>query len=128
MLLRFFKNRKPAFTHAFNGLKHVIKTQKNAWIHLASTLVVIFFGVWLKVSIQDWAILTIAIGLVWIAEIFNTSIEALVDLASPKFHPVAKIAKDTGAAAVMAAAFLSIILGLLVLGTPLISKISAILP
>ena len=128
MLLRFLKNRRPAFTHAFYGLKHVIKTQKNAWIHLAGTVVVIFFGIWLKVSIQDWALLAIAIGLVWIAEIFNTSIEALVDLASPKFHPVAKIAKDTGAAAVMAAAFLSIILGLLVLGIPLIAKISSILP
>jgi diacylglycerol kinase len=61
----------------------------------------------------------IAIALVWIAEFLNTALEAVVDLASPQQHELAKIGKDVGAAAVLIAAVTSIVIGLLILGPPL---------
>ena len=60
--------------------------------------------------------------MVWIAEFLNTALEAVVDLASPSHHPLAKVGKDVGAAAVLIAAMVSVIAGLLIMGPPLLSK------
>ena len=72
----------------------------------------------------EWATLVLAIAFVFMAEFINTAIEAVVDLASPNKHPLAKIGKDVGAAAVLVAAFASILVGLLILASPLIEKIN----
>jgi len=69
-------------------------------------------------------VLVVVIALVLSAEFFNTSIEAVVDLASPAHHPLAKVGKDVGAAAVLIAASAAVIVGLLILGPPLWAKIS----
>lgn len=71
----------------------------------------------------DWAVLLLTIALVWTAEFINTALEAVVDLASPQQHPLAKVGKDVGAAAVLIAALTSILVGLLVLGPPLWEKL-----
>jgi diacylglycerol kinase len=113
-MLSFFMGRGPAFKNAFQGLKYVLVTQRNAWIHLLITVLVIALGIIFRVDRIDWAILMIAIALVWIAEILNTSIEALVDLVVQQYHPLAKVAKDTGAAAVLFAAIIAVILGIIV--------------
>lgn len=113
-MLSFFMGRGPAFKNAFQGLKYVLVTQRNAWIHLLITVLVIALGIIFRVDRIDWAILMIAIALVWIAEILNTSIEALVDLVVQQYHPLAKVAKDTGAAAVLFAAIIAVILGITV--------------
>lgn len=68
---------------------------------------------------RDWAVLLLTIALVWTAEFINTALEAVVDLASPQHHPLAKVGKDVGAAAVLIAALTSILVGLLILGPPL---------
>jgi diacylglycerol kinase len=73
----------------------------------------------LQLSRLDWGLLLIAVGLVWLAECFNTAVETVVDLASPGIHPLAKISKDVAAAGVLVAAFLAVGLGLVVLGPPL---------
>jgi diacylglycerol kinase (ATP) len=117
------RNRFPAFKHAFSGLTHVIKTQKNAWIHALATIVTIALAILLRLSLQKIAILILVMGLVWTAEIFNTSLEAIVDMISPHKQPLAKIAKDTGAAAVLVSAITSIIIGVILLGPPLISEL-----
>ena len=88
------------------------------------TVVVIVLGVWLALSARDWAVLALAIALVWMAEILNTSIEAVVDLASPVHHPLAKVGKDVGAAAVLIASLIAILVGLLILGPPLWTQIT----
>ncbi|MHB0987746.1 MAG: diacylglycerol kinase family protein [Bellilinea sp.] len=116
----FTRGRLFSFKHAFSGLRYVITSQRNAWIHAAITLLVVILAVLLKLNLQDWGILLLAIGLVWTAEIFNTALEALVDLVSPQPHPLAKIVKDTGAAAVLISAMISILIGLLILLPPLI--------
>ncbi len=120
----FFTSRYHSFGHAFRGWRHVIRTQKNAWLHAMITTLVIALAFWLQVSAQDWAVLLLTIALVWCAEFFNTAIEAVVDLASPAQHPLAKTGKDVGAAAVLIAALAAILVGLLILGPPLWTKIA----
>ena len=116
----FTRGRLFSFKYAFSGLRYVVHSQRNAWIHAAITIGVLILAVLLKISLVEWGILLLAIGLVWTAEIFNTALEALVDLASPNTHPLAKIAKDTSAAAVLFSAIISVLIGLVILLPPLL--------
>jgi diacylglycerol kinase len=116
-----------SFKYAFEGWWHVVRTQKNAWIHTVATILVILFSIWLKISSMGWAILLLAIGMVWLAEFLNTALEIIVDIASPKSHPSAKIAKDVGAASVLIAAVSSIIIGVIILGPPFFQKVQNLL-
>jgi diacylglycerol kinase len=84
---------------------------------------VVALGIFLRLDWQAWATLFLAIGLVWTAEFVNTALEAIVDLASPEMHPLAQVGKDVGAAAVLIAALVSALIGLLILGPPLVALI-----
>lgn len=108
-----------SFHNALAGIWYVIRTQRNAQIHLLIATLVIMGGAFLRLSLTHWAILTLTIGLVMAAEIFNTALEALVDLISPDFHPLAKITKDTAAGAVLILTIVAAIVGLLILGPSL---------
>ena len=112
-----------SFGHAFSGMWHMLSTQRNAWVHAVATVCAVTVGIWLSLSTLEWAILALAIGSVWITECINTALEAAVDLASPDVHPLARVSKDVGAAAVLAAATVSVIIGLLILGPPLWSRL-----
>ncbi len=101
----------------------MLRTQRNAWIHSLVATLVILLGLWLRLTFQDWAILVLTIAMVFTAEFINTAIEAVVDLASPAHHPLAKVGKDVGAAAVLVAALAAILVGLLILGPPLWAKL-----
>jgi diacylglycerol kinase len=124
----FLLSRIDSFRHAFRGWHYVIRTQKNAWIHSAIATVVFFLGAWLQLPAHDWAVIVLTTAVVFAAEFMNTAIEAVVDLASPGIHPLAKIGKDVGAAAVLVAAFAAILVGLLILGPPLWAKIIFLIP
>jgi diacylglycerol kinase (ATP) len=126
MIREFFASRYRAFGHAFRGLWHVLRTQRNAWIHALATLLVAVLGFWLRLSLHDWALLVLTVALVWTAEFINTALEAVVDLASPQQHPLAKVGKDVGAAAVLIASLAAVLVGLLVLGPPLWVKLRQI--
>jgi diacylglycerol kinase len=115
----FLLSRIRSFGYAFRGWWHVIRTQQNAWIHAIISTAVLIIGLWLGLPPRDWAVLLLTIAMVWAAEFFNTAIEAVVDLASPTNHPLAKVGKDVGAAAVLIAALAAIGVGLLILGPPL---------
>ncbi|RMF48129.1 MAG: diacylglycerol kinase family protein [Anaerolineae bacterium] len=115
----FFASRLRSFGYAFAGWWYVLRTQRNAWIHALASVCVFLLGFWLHLGRIDWALLIFAIALVWTAEFINTALEAVVDLASPHQHELARIGKDVGAAAVLIAALASILIGLLVLGPPL---------
>jgi diacylglycerol kinase len=91
------------------------------------TTLVILVAFWLHLQMRDWAVLLVTIALVWTAEFINSALEAVVDLASPQNHPLAKVGKDVGAAAVLIAALTSVLVGLLILGPPLIEKIGTAL-
>jgi diacylglycerol kinase (ATP) len=122
----FFTTLAHSFEHAFRGWKYVMSTQRNAWIHAVISLLVILISIWLALPLRDWAVLFLTIALVWTAEFINTSLEAVVDLASPRQHPLAKVGKDVGAAAVLLAALAAIIVGFFILGPPLWVKLQAI--
>ena len=123
----FLVSRARSFGHAFRGLWYVVRTQRNAWIHALATSLVVVMALWLQLTLRDWAVLILAIALVWTAEFINTALEAVVDLASPQHHPLAKVGKDVGAAAVLIAALTSVLVGLLILGPPLWQKIAALI-
>jgi diacylglycerol kinase (ATP) len=123
----FVLDRVYAFGHAFRGWGYVMRTQHNAWIHAIVSTVVVIVGLWLGIQPRDWAMIVLAMGMVWSAEILNTAIEAVVDLSSPVHHPLAKVGKDVGAAAVLIAAGAALFIGLLILGPPLVAKLSLML-
>ncbi|NOT05991.1 MAG: diacylglycerol kinase family protein [Anaerolineales bacterium] len=123
MVKSFFTSRVASFRYAFHGWHHVLRTQQNIWIHTAIATVVFFLALWLRLPARDWAVLVLTSAMVFAAEFLNTAIEAVVDLASPNKHPLAKIGKDVGAAAVLVAALAAILIGLLILGPPLWLKL-----
>jgi diacylglycerol kinase len=124
----FLATRIHAFGHAFRGWGHVLQTQQNAWIHSMVAAVVIALGAWLELTQRDWAIIVLTIAMVFTAEFINTALEAVVDLASPVQHPLAKVGKDAGAGAVLVAALAAIVVGLLILGPPLLAKLQLLFP
>ncbi len=103
-----------------------MRTQRNAWIHALASVLVLLLAAWLTLPLIDWAILILTIGGVWTAEFVNTALEAVVDLASPEKHPLAKVGKDVGAAAVLISAIAAALIGIMLLGPPLIERIKAI--
>ncbi len=115
----FIRFRIISIGHAIRGWGYVIRNEKNAWIHAVVTIFVVCLGTWLAIPLRDWSVLILAIAMVWAAEFFNTAIEAVVDLSSPVHHPLAKVGKDVGAAAVLIAACAAVLIGLIILGPPL---------
>ena len=113
------RSRLASFRYAVAGLAHVLRTQRNAWIHAVASLAVVLLALWLQPGLTQWAVLVLAMALVWMAEFINSALEAIVDLASPDVHPLAKVGKDVGAAAVLIAAVSAALVGLLILGPPL---------
>ena len=122
----FFTSRGLAFRYAFAGWWYVIRTQRNAWIHAVATATVLVMSYWLRLSLLEWAVILLAVAMVWLAEFLNTALEAVVDLASPQQHVLARVGKDVGAAAVLITAVSSALIGFLVLGPPLWEKIRAL--
>lgn len=116
----YLTGRLRSFGHAFRGLAILLRTQHNARIHALATILVVAAGALLRISPAEWALIALAIVCVWVAEALNTSIEFLVDLASPERHPVAAKAKDVAAGAVLIAAIGSVIVAVLVFGPPVL--------
>ena len=117
-------SRLDSFRHAFAGWAYVIRTQRNAWVHSLVSIGVFVLGLWLGLSRLEWAMIVLAVALVWMAEFINTALEAVVDLASPNLHPLAKVGKDVAAAAVLVGALTAAAVGLLILGPPLWAKLT----
>ena len=115
--------RARSFRYAGAGLRALLVTQHNAWIHAADTLTVVAMGLALRIGAGEWRWLVIAIAMVWSAEAFNTALESLADAATPEHHPLVQRAKDTAAAAVLIAAIGAALIGLLVLGPPLLAAL-----
>ncbi len=119
----FINSRVRSFEYAFNGWLYVLKTQHNAWIHCVAAALVMLMCLWLRLPLRDWAVIILAIAMVFTAEFINTAIEAVVDLASPVHHPLAKVGKDVGAGAVLVAAVAAALIGFLIMGPPLWARL-----
>jgi diacylglycerol kinase len=103
-----------AFGFAFDGFAAALRRQRNLRIHLGIAVLVVAAGLVVRLPLFGWAVVALAIGLVLAAELFNTALEAAVDLVSPEQHPLAKLAKDCAAAAVLVAALAAAAAGVLV--------------
>lgn len=105
---------------AFEGILYCVKTQRNLKIQLVIAIIVIIAGFYFKVNITEAMFLTFAIMLVLITEVMNTAIEETVNLCTDKYHPLAKLAKDIGAGAVVLSAINSVIIAIFIFGSKLI--------
>ena len=107
---RLFKS----FKYAYEGLKYAFKYEQNILVHFLATILVIIAGIFFKISMTEWLVLTLIIGLVIATELINTSIQATIDLVTKEVHPLAKVAKDTAAAAVLIFGITALIIGLII--------------
>ncbi len=99
-----FRKRARSFRFAWRGIRAVARSQHNAWIHLCATVLAIASGLLLGLDRTEWALVTLAISLVWVAESFNTVVETLGDAVSRDDHPLVGLAKDAAAGGVLIAA------------------------
>lgn len=102
-----------SFSYAMEGILYVVRNERNMQIHTVVALLAIIAGCWFHISVADWIIISIVIGGVFSLELINTAIEKTVDLITDSHHPLAKIAKDAAAGAVLIYAVVSIIVGVL---------------
>jgi len=115
---------RSSFRYAFAGIFHTLRTQPNARIHLGVIVAVVGLGLWLGLSLVEWAVIVLTFAVVFMAEMFNSAIETTIDLASPELHPLAKIGKDVAAGAVLVGAILAVVIGVLLLGPRLWARLS----
>jgi diacylglycerol kinase (ATP) len=109
-----FSGRVRSIRFALRGIRIMVASQHNAWIHAAATVGVVAAGVFVGLTWSEWCWIVLAIVSVWTAEALNTAFEFLTDVASPTFHPIAGQAKDVAAGAVLLAAIGAVIIGTLV--------------
>jgi diacylglycerol kinase (ATP) len=102
------------FGYAFSGIEKFFLSERNAIIHLAATILVMIAAMFFRVSINEAIALTIAVGLVWVAEMFNTCIEKAMNFISMEEHPEIRVIKDIAAGAVLIASATALIIGLLI--------------
>jgi len=102
------------FSYAFRGLWYVLHTQRNMRVHLVIATLAILTGIVLHISAIEFALIFVTITIVLTAEMFNTVFELCIDLASPEYHPLAKIAKDVAAGAVLLSAIFAVVVGLFI--------------
>jgi len=115
------KSRSESFRFAFIGLSALLKYEKNARVHLLAAIIAVTAGIILRIDIFEWCLLVIVIGIVFLTELLNTSIESLGDSVNNQQNERIKKAKDYAAAAVLVSAVLSIIVGGLIFVPKLIS-------
>jgi diacylglycerol kinase len=107
---RFFRS----FKYSFDGLAYAIKDEQSILVMIVITFIALLLGIILKISVLEWILVFISIGLVLGTELLNTSIEASMDLVSPKYNELAKVAKDTASASVFIYSLIAFIIGSLV--------------
>lgn len=116
--------RRPGFrrslSQAWRGVMYTVKTQKHVQFHVVAGISVLLFAWWSKVTRFEWLILILAIASVISAEVMNSAIETVVDMVQPNYHPLAGIAKDVAAGAVLVTAIQAVVIGLIVFAPALL--------
>ena len=110
------QQRIDSFGHAFRGVVSALRSEIHLRFHALATVITVGLGAYFGLSRTEWALVAVAVGTVWSAELVNTAVEAVVDLVSPDYHPLAGKAKDVAAAAVLLAALAALVVGLLIFG------------
>ena len=102
------------FKYSWQGLAYAYKNEQSMWIHAAGSIVTIVLGFIYHLTLLEWGLIFIALGVILASELINTAIEAAVDLCTLEVHPLAKIAKDCGSAATFVLTLVSIVICLFV--------------
>lgn len=108
------KKRLRSFKYAFNGLRILIREEHNSWIHITIASLTLVAGFVLKISHSEWIAIVLCIGLVVSLELVNSAIENIADFVSPERNEEIKRIKDLSAAAVLIAAIISAIIGIII--------------
>lgn len=108
-----------SFEHAYRGLVYVVRTQRNMRIHVVVSVLVLAASLLVSVSALELAALVIVIVLVLVTEMLNTALEFAVDLVTKEYHPLAKLAKDVSAGAVLVTSIGALLVGYLILADDL---------
>ena len=116
-----WRRRVASFGHAGRGVWSALRSEIHMRFHAVATVLVIGLGFYCGLGRLEWALVALAVAGVWTAELLNTALEALTDLASPDFHPLAGKAKDIAAGAALLAAIGAAVVGALVFGPHLFS-------
>ncbi len=111
-----FKRFFSSFKHSFDGLYVAYRDEQSMLLHLVATIIVVTGGIYFGIDLLEWLIVAILIGLVLGAELINTAIEAVTDIASPDYHDLAKVAKDTASASVLVYSTVAMIGGIIIFG------------
>jgi diacylglycerol kinase len=115
------------FKYAFRGIFDLIRLQRNAQVHVFVITVLVAVSLAWKVSATEWLVLILTMTLVLAMEAMNTAVEAVVDLASPEYHPLAKRAKDVAAGAVLLTAIGAVFIALIIFGPRLLALMTPFL-
>lgn len=105
-----------SFRYAFEGIAYVLRTQRNARVHVAVACGVVVAAIFFRVTAIEWAILVLTMGVVFSAEMINSVAELAVDLLTERHHPMAKAAKDVAAGAVLVVALAAVGVGVAIFG------------
>ncbi|WP_195572698.1 diacylglycerol kinase family protein [Paenibacillus sp. 1001270B_150601_E10] len=119
---------RDTFRVAWEGICYAYRTQRNMKVHVMITACVIPLGIGLQLSSYEWLWIIAAIAIVLAMELMNTAVEAVVDLVMPDLHPLAKIAKDTAAGAVLITAVFAVFVGAIIFAPPLWHLLLSLLP
>jgi len=119
------ESRWRSVAYALTGIAWMLRFQANTRIMSAATVAVLIAGWQAEIDAMRWAVLILAVALVWIAEFVNAAIEAVANIAAPEYHPLAKVGKDVAAGAVLLASLAALLVGALILAPPLLDKLSA---
>ena len=115
-------NRFKSLGYALAGWLYMLRWQKNVRIQAVASIIVGGVAFWLRIDAIGWALLILAITMVWVAEFVNAAIEAAINLSTQDIHPMAQVGKDVASAAVLLCVVASVLIGLLVLGPPLLER------
>lgn len=105
-----------SFRFAFRGILDLFLYENNAKVHLTAAVAVVALGIWLDLSALEWAVVLSQIGLVWMAEAFNSALEKLADVVSTEHHPGIRAAKDMAAGGVLLVVIMAVVVGLIIFG------------
>lgn len=118
------EDRFASIRSALDGLWFVLRTEQSFRLLLAYTVILLALTLWLEITVMGFAVILFALGVTWITECLNTAIEAVVDLTTSDYHPLAKVAKDVGGTAALLSSLLSVGVSLVILGPPLMARLS----
>lgn len=120
------QNRSSSLGYALAGWLYMLRRQKNTRIQAVASIGILSLALWLQISFISMAVLILAITVVWMAEFLNAAVEAAINVATMELHPMAKVGKDVASAAVLLGVVASILIGLLLLGPPLLARLNLI--